>query len=110
MVSEYLGHCRIALSKPTGIRMLKALMQASEQHMDCQDDTKAVHTWKAQQHLKPALLVLCLQVFKQQADAVKMEQQQRRHAAKLQAGERTITAQLQQEEQTHHRVVAARKV
>lgn len=51
-----------------------------------------------------------MQVFKQQADAVKLEHQQRRHAAKLQAGQRDINLQLQKEEQNHQRVVAARKV
>lgn len=51
-----------------------------------------------------------MQVFKQQADAVKLEHQQRRHAAKLQAGQRDISLQLQKEEQKHQRVVAARKV
>ena len=54
--------------------------------------------------------VLLVQVFKQQADGAKMKQQQRHHAAKMQAGERSIAAQLQKEKEANQRVVAARKV
>ncbi|KAL0048978.1 hypothetical protein WJX82_003679 [Trebouxia sp. C0006] len=48
-------------------------------------------------------------VFRQQAESVKIAQQQQRHAAKVKAKEAVINTQLQAEEQAHHRAVAARK-
>ncbi len=54
--------------------------------------------------------ILSSQVFRQQAESVKIAQQQQRHAAKVKAKEAVITSQLQAEEQAHQRAVAARKV
>ncbi|KAA6423269.1 MAG: flagellar associated [Trebouxia sp. A1-2] len=48
-------------------------------------------------------------VFRQQAESVKIAQQQQHHAAKVKAKEAVITSQLQAEEQAHQRAVAARK-
>ena len=54
--------------------------------------------------------ILSSQVFRQQAETVKLAQQQQRHAAKVKAKEAVINSQLQAEEQAHQRAVAARKV
>lgn len=52
----------------------------------------------------------CPQVFRQQADSAKIAQQQRRHASKVKLKEAVIISQIEAEEQTHQRTVAARKV
>jgi len=57
-----------------------------------------------------AVHILSSQVFRQQAESVKIAQQQQRHAAKVKAKEAVINSQLQAEEQAHQRAVAARKV
>jgi hypothetical protein len=57
-----------------------------------------------------AVHIVSSQVFRQQAESVKIAQQQQRHAAKVKAKEAVIDTQLQAEEQAHQRAVAARKV